>query len=118
MSPPDGPFVLLGDGNLDPADGDGLRDGMAALLAHPSLQDPSPRGTHARTEPAHAGDPALDTSLYDDIGGLRLDYVLPAAGLQVSGAGVLWPGPEDPLAADLAAAASRHFPVWVDIDLP
>jgi hypothetical protein len=117
MPPPDGPFVLLGDGNLDPADGDGLRDGMAALLAHPAVQDPAPRGTHARSEPAHAGDPALDTSIYDDIGGLRLDYVLPAAGLQVSGAGVLWPGSEDPLAADLAAA-SRHFPVWVDIDLP
>jgi hypothetical protein len=44
MKPPEGPFVLLGDGNLDPADGDGLREGIAALLAHPALQDPAPRG--------------------------------------------------------------------------
>jgi hypothetical protein len=117
MPPPEAPFVLLGDGNLDPADGDGLREGIGALLAHPRLQDPAPRGTHGREEPDHAGDPALDTTLYDDIGGLRLDYVLPSAGLAVTGAGVLWPAETDPLYPDLAAA-SRHFPVWVDIDLP
>jgi Endonuclease/Exonuclease/phosphatase family len=117
MPPQEAPFVLLGDGNLDPADGDGLRDGIGALLAHPALQDPTPRGDHGRTEPAHNGDPALDTALYDDIGGLRLDYVLPSANLTVVGAGVLWPGQDDPLAADLIAA-SRHFPVWVDVTLP
>jgi hypothetical protein len=115
--PPEAPFVLLGDGNLDPADGDGRREGIAALLAHPGVQDPAPRGTHGRAEPAHRGDAALDTTLYDDIGGLRLDYVLPSAGLTVSASGVLWPGADDPLAADLKAA-SRHFPVWVDVEMP
>ena len=117
MKPPSGPFVLLGDGNLDPSDGDGLREGIAALLSHPALQDPLPKGIHDRSETAQNGDPALDTVLYDDLGGLRLDYVLPSAALKVTGAGVLWPPAGDPLAADLAAA-SRHFPVWVDIDLP
>jgi hypothetical protein len=117
IPPPEVSFVLLGDGNLDPADGDGLREGIAALLSHPALQDPAPRGAHGRTEPAHQGDPALDTALYDKIGGLRLDYVLPSAGLTVTAAGVLWPGPGDPLAADLKAA-SRHFPVWVDLEMP
>jgi endonuclease/exonuclease/phosphatase family metal-dependent hydrolase len=107
----------MGDGNLDPADGDGLREGISALLDHPALQDVAPRGGHARIEPAHSGDPALDTALYDGIGGLRLDYVLPSAGLVVRDAGVLWPGPDDALAADLRAA-SRHFPVWVDLELP
>jgi endonuclease/exonuclease/phosphatase family metal-dependent hydrolase len=117
LPPPAGPFVLLGDGNLDPADGDGRREGIAALLAHPALQDPAPRGSHGRAEPAQSGDPALDTALYDNIGGLRLDYLLPSDGLTVTASGVLWPGPDDPLSADLAAA-SRHFPVWVDLDLP
>ena len=116
MAAPSAAFVLLGDGNLDPADGDGLREGIGALLAHPALRDPQPRGTHGRQEPAQRGDPALDTVLYAELGGLRLDYVLPAASLTVTGAGVLWPAPDDPLAADLAAA-SRHFPVWIDIDL-
>jgi hypothetical protein len=117
MQPPDGPFVLLGDGNLDPVDGDGLADGIVSILSHPRLQDPVPRGSHGRSEPAQGGDPALDTALYDSIGGLRLDYVLPASQLAVTAAGVLWPGQDDPLAADLAAA-SRHFPVWVDVELP
>lgn len=117
MSPPDAPFVLLGDGNLDPADGDGRREGIAGLLAHPALQDPRPSGGHGRTEPDHRGDPAQDTAIYDDLGGLRLDYVLPSSALTVVGAGVLWPAPDDVLWPDLQAA-SHHFPVWVDITLP
>jgi hypothetical protein len=117
MPPPGAPFVLLGDGNLDPADGDGRREGIGALLAHPAVQDPEPKGTHGRDEPAHRGNPALDTVLYPDLGGLRLDYVLPSAGLDVIASGVLWPPEDDPLYPDLSAA-SRHFPVWVDITLP
>jgi endonuclease/exonuclease/phosphatase family metal-dependent hydrolase len=117
MDPPAGPFILLGDANSDPADGDGLREGIAALLSHPALQDPRPKGGHGRAEPDHQGEPALDTALYDKIGGLRLDYVLPSIKLRVTGGGVLWPPATDPLAADLSAA-SRHFPVWVDITLP
>jgi hypothetical protein len=117
MDPPAGSFVLLGDANSDPADGDGLRDGIAALLAHPALQDIAPKGGHGRTEPGHKGDPALDTALYDKIGGLRLDYVLPSATLGILSAGVLWPSADDPLAIDLFAA-SQHYPVWVDITLP
>ncbi|MEZ5798511.1 MAG: endonuclease/exonuclease/phosphatase family protein [Paracoccaceae bacterium] len=115
-APPPAPFVLLGDANLDPADGDGLTDGIARLLAHPALQDPEPRSQHGRHDPGQTGDPALDTALYD-FGGLRVDYVLPSAGLTVTAAGVLWPGEGDPMAATFATA-SRHYPVWVDITLP
>lgn len=117
MPAPAGPFVLLGDGNLDPMDGDGLREGIAALMSDPALQDPGPRGTHGRSETDQAGDPAHDTAVYDELGGLRLDYVLPSAGVKVTRSGVLWPAPDDPLWPDLSAA-SHHFPVWVDIDWP
>jgi Endonuclease/Exonuclease/phosphatase family len=116
--PPMPPFVLMGDANLDPADGDGLRDGIAGLIAHPMLRDPLPKGTHGRSEPDHSGDPALDTALYDPgVGGLRVDLVVPSADLSVTASGVLWPDAADPLAAGLATA-SRHRPVWVDIALP
>jgi Endonuclease/Exonuclease/phosphatase family len=117
MSPPDAPFVLMGDGNLDPADGDGLREGIAGLLSDPALQDPMPKGGQDRTDFGQAGDPALDTVLYPELGGLRLDYVLPSAGLTVAASGVMWPPQSDLLWPDLVAA-SRHFPVWVDITLP
>lgn len=112
------PFVLMGLANADPADGRGDRSALRALLSHPTLQDPVPRGGHGRTEPGQAGDPALDTALLGrSAGGLRLDYVLPSAGLTVRASGVLWPAPGDPLAAVLETA-SRHRPVWVEVVLP
>ena len=117
MPPPDAPFVLLGDANLDPIDGDGRPEALAALLAFDGVQDPRPRGTAGRRDSGQAGDAALDTALYDaPVGGLRLDYVLPSADLTIRAAGVLWPPPADPL-AQVLATASRHRPVWVDLDL-
>ena len=80
------------------------------------MQDVLPKGGHGRIEPDQRGDPALDTALYD-FGGLRVDYVLPSAGVKVVAAGVLWPPGDDPFAGILARA-SRHAPVWVEIELP
>ena len=76
-----------------------------------------PRGSHGRKDKGQAGDADLDTVLYADLGGLRLDYVLPSARLRVAGAGVFWLPVSNSLSVDLTAA-SRHFPVWVDITLP
>lgn len=118
---PDAPFVLLGQAALDPVDGGGLPDALSALLRHSALQDPAPRSALAVAQPGQSGDPALDTAVYgggrDGPGGLRVDYVLPGAGLRVVAAGILRPAGDDPLTATLAAA-SRHFPVWVDVALP
>ncbi len=117
VAPPAGPFVLLGDANLDPVDGDGRSAALRALLAHPRLQDATPRGTAGRSDPAHRGDPALDTANFaDGPGGLRVDYVLPSRDLAVADAGVIWPAPDDPLATAVQTA-SRHRLVWVDIAL-
>lgn len=117
-SPPEGPLVILGKSNLDPADGEGLTGALIGLLAHPRLQDPVPKGTSGRTEPEDRGDPALDTAYFDTgAGGLRVDIVLPSRDLNVTASGVMWPPQDDPLAATLALA-SRHRPVWVDVTLP
>lgn len=116
----DGPVVVLGNLNLDPSDGAGLRGAIGALLAHPRLQDPRPAsaGGAAAATPGHAGDPALDTADWreEGPGNLRVDYVLPSADLVVAGAGVVWPAAGDPLAD--AAAATAHRLVWVDLTLP
>lgn len=118
LPPPAPPFAILGDASLDPVDGTGRPAALAALLADPRLQDPQPRGTGGPVDAGQRGDPALDTAVYADppLGGLRLDYVLPSADLPVTAAGVLWPPEADPMAATLAAAG-RHRPVWVDLDL-
>lgn len=117
LPPPEPPFVLLGQTSLDPLDGEGRPAALRALLAHPAVQDPAPKGTAGRDDPGHRGDPARDTALYDGLGGLRVEVVLPSAGLTVTAAGVMWPAEDAPLAATLATA-SRHRPVWVEVALP
>lgn len=115
---PEGAFVIMGQSNLDPVDGDGLHQGMAALLGSRAVQDTQPRGAAVRQDAGQRGDAAFDTAFYaKGVGGLRVDLVLPSAGLRVVASGVMWPDDSDPFAATLAAA-SRHCPVWVEIDLP
>lgn len=122
----DAHFVVLGDLNCDPVDGDARRGALASLLAHVRVQDPQPRSAGADyaskqqfgANAQHAGDPALDTGDFDDAvgkgpGNLRVDYVLPSRSLEVARCGVFWPLPHEPGAAGIAA--SDHRLVWVDL---
>ena len=108
---PTPPFVLLGDANLDPEAGEGLRSAITGLLAHPALQDPRPTSPGG----AEAGD-ATDTVDWDEPvpGNLRVDYLLPSADLRITGSGVYWPAPGTQGAED--ATALRHKLVWADIE--
>ena len=117
--------VVMGNTNLDPADGDGLRDAMASFLARPDLQDPQPRsaGGLAAADAGQIGDPALDTVDWPDgrPGNLRVSYILPSNQLEVLRAAVYWPDPEDAKSAVLGndgLAAGAHRLVWVDLALP
>ncbi|MEZ5713807.1 MAG: endonuclease/exonuclease/phosphatase family protein [Paracoccaceae bacterium] len=116
-----GAFVIAGDANLDPEDGDGIKAAIRGLLADPRLQDPRPEseGARAAADAGQRGDPGLDTADWPDAGeggpgNLRVDYVLPSAGLEVRGAGVFWPAPGSS-DHEMAATASRHRLVWVEI---
>lgn len=121
---PEAPFVLLGNANLDINDSEGRPEALAALLS--TLQDPLPQSAGGKAYPQngansrHKGDPALDTANWpaaDGPGNMRVDYVLPAQGLRILDAGVLWPDPQDDFAKTVEAA-SRHRLVWVDLDWP
>jgi hypothetical protein len=115
---PGGPVAVMGQANLDVADGEGRAEALRALMAHPAVQDPAPAATWGRADPGQAGDPARDTADYGGTtGALRVDYLLPPAALRVTASGVLRPAADDPLVGTMARA-SRHFPVWVDLDLP
>jgi hypothetical protein len=123
----DGLFVILGDLNADPADGDGRHEAIRALLGHPRLTDPLPRSTGApgapHRGPRHTGDPALATAAFGPPAGpLRADYVLPDRRLAVVGAGVFWPAEGEPhrrLVGDGSRiVSSDHRLVWVDVTLP
>lgn len=113
-------FVLAGQATIDPADGEGLKQGIVNLLSDPRFRDPAPRRPSGplADSPGQSGDPRLDTVAWSlpEPGHLRASYVLPSADLTVADAGVLWPPPGDPL-SDIVAQASRHRPVWVDLKL-
>ncbi|MBE9637525.1 endonuclease/exonuclease/phosphatase family protein [Salipiger mangrovisoli] len=74
--PPAAPYLLIGNANLDPTQGEGLHDEIRELLRDPRLQDPLP------------GDPTAD---WPSTGPMRVSYILPSAGLQVSSARVRAP---------------------------
>ncbi len=134
---PGAAFVIAGDQNADPYDGDSYDDAIQQLLAHPLINSRTAPASAGAAEAAalqgganltHEGDPRFDTADFADAapGNLRADYVLPRRGLKVIGAGVFWPVRADPLSRlsgvyDPQWSAVNGFPtsdhrlVWLDL---
>ena len=117
-------FVIVGDLNCDPVDGQGVPGAMKQLLNHPrvdasflpkSAGGPLTVKQHAEQHAGHRGDPAHVTSNFtaEGHGCLRIDYALPSRGLTVIDGGVFWPAPGQP--GSEAVTASDHRPVWIDV---
>ncbi len=103
-------FAIMGTLNVDPERGEGRRAALRTLLGDPRLQDPAPERPSGGRATADWRDP--------EPGDLRVDYILPSRSLVVDGSGVLWPVEGEPIwgvTADVAAMASDHRLVWVDI---
>jgi len=116
--PPKSSFVVLGDLNADPDKGDGDRSTVGALVRHPKLRDAKATSPGAAAV-GHSTDTA-DWPKKNGPGNLRVDYVLPSVDLKVTGSGVFWPAPDDPLARLIGVKKGRqissdHRLVWVDI---
>ena len=116
-------FVIAGDLNADPADGESVPGAAQQLTGHPLVnaavtpQSDGGAAAAAAQGGANAGQ-RFDTADFGDEapGNLRVDYVLPSAGLEITGAGVFWPVEGEPGAALIGA--SDHRLVWVDVTLP
>lgn len=113
-------FVILGDLNNDPADGDGRHEAIVELLEHPRvLRMATPRsegGAYARGAdlPGRRGSAAHATGDFGPrVGPLRLDYALPSTGFRLLDAGVYWPAPGSEGAG--IVDGSDHRLVWVDL---
>jgi hypothetical protein len=127
----DDSFVILGDLNSDPVDGNSRSEAIIDLLSHPRVaqfDSPKSRGGVLASEKQgaanqrHRGDPAEDTGDFSDrsVGNLRVDYALPSRQFEVVGTGVFWPALDDVPAGKREAvrecmAASDHHLVWVDV---
>lgn len=124
-------FVIVGDQNADPLDGDSVDAAIDQLLDDRRIQDPLPSSAGAAEAAAlqgganatHRGDPRYDTADFADTapGNLRADYVLPSWRLGIADAGVFWPVLADPLSALTGVfpfPSSDHRLVWVDLEIP
>ncbi|WP_043847236.1 endonuclease/exonuclease/phosphatase family protein [Crystallibacter crystallopoietes] len=124
-------FVVMGDQNSDPRDGDSWPGAIGQLLEHPRIQDPLPASRGAVEAAAlqgganisHLNDPRFDTADFNDNpapGNLRADYVLPSKNLLVRDAGVFWPKRGEPgseLTGEFPFPTSDHRLVWTDVQL-
>ena len=116
----DARFVIAGDLNADPLDGDSAPNSITQLLESPRVIDVTPPTSAGAAELARRyglprkGDTARHTGNFGPkLGTLRIDYVLPSQGLRVRDAGVAWPASND---ADARFSdASDHHAVWVDV---
>ena len=122
---PGASFVICGDMNCDPQDGDSFEHPIRLLLDHPAITSAfvprSAGGVDAARRDggknaAHVTSADSDTSDFDDDkgpGNLRVDYVLPSREFVVEDGGVFWPASDDPDAK--LVLASDHRMVWLDL---
>ena len=125
-------FVIAGDQNSDPLDGDSIPGSIQQLLNHPLVNTKVTPSSPGATEQSvlqgganttHLSDPAFDTADFSDSapGNLRADYVLPRKNLQIVDSAVFWPLSTDPLfplVGTFPFPSSDHRLVWVDVRVP
>jgi Endonuclease/Exonuclease/phosphatase family len=129
---PGAPFVIMGDYNSDPNDGDSVPGAIQQLLDLSRVRTnltPSSEGGPEQAElqgginDSHVSDPAFDTADFADTapGNLRVDYVLPSRPLKLEDAAVFWPLQSDPLFRLVGVfpfPSSDHRLVWADVGVP
>ena len=124
-------FVIVGDYNADPFDGDSTDGAANQFFSSPRIDGRLAPGSSGAVEDSllagqanagQQGDPALDTADFNPAapGNLRVDYVLPSkAGLTPKCGGVFWPTVDDEtryLVGDgFPVISSDHHLVWLDI---
>lgn len=129
---PGASFVIAGDQNSDPLDGDSIPGSIQQLLDHPLVNARSTPESAGAIEAAalqgganltHESDPRFDTADFADTapGNLRADYVLPRVSLRIVDGAVFWPVQADPLFPLVGVfpfPSSDHRLVWIDVLVP
>jgi hypothetical protein len=124
-------FVIAGDQNSDPLDGDSIPGSIQQLLENDRVNASSPPTSEGAVEAAalqaganltHESPPQFDTADFADSnpGNLRADYVLPSQQLEILDSAVFWPLTTDPLfrlTENFPNSPTDHRMVWVDVHL-
>ncbi len=124
-------FVIMGDQNADPVDGDSFDNAIRQLLQNPGINTnviPSSPGAAQQADlqgganASQKGNPSFDTADFGDTapGNLRVDYVLPSADLKINNSEVFWPlntDPTFPLVGTFPFPSSDHRLVFADVQV-
>src|SRR5918995_5957304 len=133
-------FVIAGDQNSDPLDGDSIPGAIQQLTEHPLVNTEVTPDSEGAVEASalqgganltHQSDPRFDTADFSDTapGNLRADYVLPRVNLRIQDAGVFWPLRSSPLFRLTGVFDSTnwgavggfptydHRSVWIDVSV-
>ena len=123
---PGASYIIAGDFNADPRDGDSVENSIGQLLQASWINSdclPVSKGAEEAAliqggiNSQQRGNPAADTADFNDqfTGNLRLDYLLPSRGLLITDCGVFWPARGQ--AGHAEVEVSDHRLVWLDIAL-
>ena len=117
-------FVIMGDQNADPLDGDSFNNAIRQLLLNPNINTNSTPASLGAPQQAtlqgnannnHKGNSSFDSADFADgaPGNLRTDYVLPSTDLQITNSAVFWPVNNDanfPLVGTFNSSLPGGFP--------
>ena len=122
-------FVIMGDLNADPVDGEATGFPISQLIGNARISQevltgqfiPKSEGgkENVPKDPLRKNDkqdPSFDTAFW----GLRADYVLPSSNMGVDSTGVFWPKTGDPLRrlvdqVEFVNTSSDHLLIWANI---
>jgi len=124
-------FVIAGDQNSDPFDGDSISGAAQQLLDNRRVNDAMPPDSLGGIEATlrqrginleHEGPARLDTADFNEPspGNLRVDYVLPSTQIGIRRSAVFWPTSFDPLSrltgdGSFPFPSSDHRLIWSDL---
>lgn len=114
---PNSRFVIMGDQNASPVEGDAMREGIKSLIESPKINNDFTPASKGGAEFSPENPFGVNHTAFWR---MRADYVLPSRlGFRVISSGVFWPAKGEPMSelVEKRESSSDHRLVWVKVVL-
>ena len=112
---PNSQFVILGDQNASPVEGNAIREGIKSLIEDPKVNNDFTPASKGGAEHSPQNPFAINHTAFWR---MRADYVLPSKiGFKFISSGVFWPAKGEPMSelVEKRESSSDHRLVWVKV---